>query len=102
MVNQIEFIGRHEANGMKTEQGFEKPGVKYSRYAHEKTALYTTSGKLTLTLYNSVPPEVVELRPGSEVVIEEGVDHSAVVGETGWGYVAAWDPEAAKKYKGAH
>lgn len=102
MVNPRERLHHYRSKGLEAEQGFEQPGVEYPRHSHEQTTLYTVSGKLILTLYDSVPPTVVELRPGSEYVIGERVEHSAVVGETGWGYVAAWDPEKAKEFADTH
>lgn len=79
-------------------QGKDAPGTVYERHAHERTILYTISGKLILTLFDCEPPRVVELVPGSEFVISGGVEHSAVVGNEGWKWLAAWDPEEAKQY----
>jgi len=102
MVNPSERMDYFRNQGLEVERGFDEPGTVYDRHYHERTVLYTVSGDLVLTLCNTEPPTVVDLKPGVEFVIDSKVEHSAVVDNDGWGYVAAWDPEEAKVYEGTH
>lgn len=98
MINPRERIHHYHSIGLEVERGFDQADKHYERHSHERTILYTRSGNLVLTLFDTVPPRVVDLVPGDEFVIESGVEHEAVVGENGWGYVAAWDPAEANQF----
>lgn len=102
MVNGAERLKHYKSQGLVTEEGFDKPGVIYTRHFHERTVLFTISGELTITLYDNNKSRVVVLKPGDEYVVGERQEHSAVTGKDGWGYIAAWDEEEAKKYEGTH
>ncbi len=96
MIDARERIHFYRGQGLEYEQGFDKPGTAYPRHKHERTTLYTVAGSLTV---ERPELETITLVPGSEFVIETGQEHSAVVGETGWKYVAAWDPAEAQQFE---
>jgi len=85
----------HFIQHLETEQGFDESGKIYPPHQHEKTILYTIAGSLTLLLDGQ---DEKTLLPGSEEIIESGQIHSAQVGESGWKYIAAWDPKEAEQF----
>lgn len=76
--------------GLEIEYGFDKPGIVYEPHRHEKTWLYTLDGSLLIRLDEG---EWQLLTPGTEFIVGEQQLHEARVGDKGWEYIAAWEPE---------
>ena len=90
----------YRTQGLDWEVGFDAPGTEYPRHAHEETRLYTVAGSLSIKLFAvDGAEENHELLPGTEFVVAGGQEHEAVAGESGWKYVAAWDPAEAAIYE---
>lgn len=101
MLNPRERKDAYRVKGLEYTEGFDKPGTVYERHAHEMVILYTVSGSLALTLYDVEPPRTVALNPGDEFTVPSGVEHTLVTGESGWKYIAAWDPAEAARFENA-
>lgn len=86
--------------GLAWEQGFDDPNTKYPPHEHEATRLYTVAGSLLLTVWDDAGEREVTLTPGTEFVVASGQRHKATVGDSGWKYIAAWDPTEAALYEG--
>lgn len=95
-MNKEKVIGKYVALGLTVEEGFDEAGKVYERHKHETTYLWTAVGSIEIKIGDG-DWELYEI--GSECVIRGGEYHEAKVGKEGWGYIAGWNPEEAKKYE---
>jgi len=75
-------------------------GEVYSPHKHEETKLHTISGDVQIRVSDSdsIMGDWQSVPVGQTFTVLEGQIHEAIVGDEGWSYWAASDPEAAKSW----
>mgnify|MGYP001601369078 FL=1 len=94
-MKREEVEAAYKAQGLTTEYGYDVPGKVYEPHRHERTVLFTLAGSIRVKIENEVWKE---LHPGSEFVIGNEALHEGIVGNEGWEYIAAWNPEEEAKF----
>ncbi len=85
------IIMKFESEGFQSVYEWEDaPGTVYEAHAHKgKVSLFVTDGSIRF----DISGEIKEVRAGERFDVPVGIDHSAVVGPTGWRVVVAEEIE---------
>jgi len=98
MRSREQTEARYQKRGLCVEYVSDPPGKLYPAHEHHETRIYTLAGWAGIQLEGGTWRTV---EAGEEVVIPKDVMHQAEVGQDGWEYVAAWDPQQAVMYPDA-
>lgn len=93
MINARERLHYYYSQGFDVERGFDRAGVEHEWHDCERTTLYTIAGSLLLERAGQDP---LLLLPGDEQVVLASEKHRGVTGESGWKYLAAYNPAEAR------
>lgn len=88
-ISQIRGLAesRYKDMGLEVIYAKDQPDKVYEPHSHHATRLFSLSGSVKVRVGES---DWREIRPGEEVVIEEGEEHEAITGPEGWEYIFAY------------